>query len=132
VDAVYLPIKVRDVAASADPVTRTLLVKAALPMGTDAVLGATVTVMQKGAAGDSSQPRIKLPTSALRLEGAKTTVWLLDPASMTVKSQPITVSTADGNEVLVDSGLRLGEQVVTTGVHALTSGQKVTLFGAVK
>jgi membrane fusion protein, multidrug efflux system len=49
-----------------------------------------------------------------------------------VKSQPIEVSQADGNEVLVDSGLRVGEQVVITGVHVLTPGQKVTLFGAAK
>ena len=127
-----LQAKVRDVAASADAVTRTLLVKAALPTGADAVLGATVTVTRKGALGASDKPRIKLPTSALRLEGGKTAVWLLDPATLTVKSQPIEVSTADGNEVLVDSGLRVGEQVVTTGVHVLTPGQKVTLFGAAK
>jgi multidrug efflux pump subunit AcrA (membrane-fusion protein) len=51
---------------------------------------------------------------------------------MTVKSQPIQVSTADGNEVVVDSGLQDGDQVVVSGAHVLTAGQKVSVFGASK
>jgi len=46
---------------------------------------------------------------------------------MTVKSQEIQVTTADGNEVVVNSGLQSG-QVVVAGVHVLSPGQKVTLF----
>jgi multidrug efflux pump subunit AcrA (membrane-fusion protein) len=49
-----------------------------------------------------------------------------------VKSQPIQVSTTDGNEAVVDSGLQDGDQVVISGVHVLTAGQKVSVFGAVK
>ena len=125
-----LQAQIRDVAASADAVTRTFLVKAALPTGADAVLGATVTVL-KPVTG-TAVTTIKLPSSALRLEGNATTVWVLDPATMTVKSQAIEVKTADGNDAVVSSGLNAGDQVVMSGVHVLTAGQKVSIFGAGK
>ena len=126
-----LQAQIRDVAASADTVTRTFLVKAALPSGADAVLGATVTVV-KPANSRTAAATLKLPSSALRLEGNTTAVWVLDPTSMTVKSQAIEVKTADGNEAVVASGLNAGDQVVMSGVHVLTAGQKVSIFGAGK
>ena len=126
-----LQAQIRDVAASADAVTRTFLVKAALPSGADAVLGATVTVV-KSATSSAVAATLKLPSSALRLEGNATSVWVLDPTSMTVKSQAIEVKTADGNEAVVTSGLNAGDQVVMSGVHVLTAGQKVSIFGAGK
>lgn len=126
-----LPALIRDVAASADAVTRTFLVKAALPNGADAVLGATVTVVKPATTGTAATT-LKLPSSALRLDGNATSVWVLDPSSMTVKSQAIEVKTADGNDAVVTSGLKAGDQVVMSGVHVLTAGQKVSIFGAGK
>lgn len=38
------------------------------------------------------------------------------------------VATADGNQAVIASGLKGGEQVVVAGVHVLTDGQKVNLF----
>ena len=71
---------------------------------------------------------IKLPTSALRQEGAGTAVWVLDEAAMTVRSQPVQVGTVDGNQVVIVSGLQTGQKVVAAGVHVLTAGQKVTVY----
>jgi multidrug efflux system membrane fusion protein len=124
--------KVRDVSASADAITRTFVVKAALPKEADPVLGSTVTVSLRAANLKGETPRIKLPTHALRTEAGATSVWLLDPATMTVKAQTIQVTTADGNDAVVDSGLQNGDQVVVSGVHVLTAGQKVSIFGAAK
>jgi multidrug efflux pump subunit AcrA (membrane-fusion protein) len=59
-------------------------------------------------------------------------VWVLDPATLTVKPQAIEVNTASGNEAVVTSGLKNGDQVVLSGVHVLTAGQKVSVFGAAK
>jgi len=119
--------KVREVAASSDPVTRTYPVKVAIDASNPPPLGATVyAALAAGAA--ASAPVIKLPTSALRQEGQATTVWVLDKASMTVRSQPIEVAMADGNEVVVASGLQPGMQVVSAGVHVLSPGQKVTIY----
>jgi RND family efflux transporter MFP subunit len=131
-DGKTIEAKVRDVSASADAITRTFVVKAALPKEATPVLGSTVTVSLRAANLKGETPRIKLPTSALRTEAGATSVWVLDPATMTVKSQPIQVTTADGNDAVVDSGLQNGDQVVLSGVHVLTAGQKVSIFGAAK
>jgi multidrug efflux pump subunit AcrA (membrane-fusion protein) len=47
---------------------------------------------------------------------------------MTVRSQPVQLVAADGNEVVVASGLSPGMQVVVAGVHVLTDGQKVSIY----
>lgn len=123
---------VRDVAGSADLATRTFVVKAALQKDAkvpEPVLGATVTVRLKPAS-QTDVSRIKLPTTALRQEAGATSVWVLDSTTMTVSAKSIEVSVADGNDVVVNSGLQQGDQVVISGVHVLTAGQKVSIFGA--
>jgi RND family efflux transporter MFP subunit len=124
-----LPATVREVAASADPVTRTYAVKLALEAKDAPPLGATVSVTA-AALAHSGIPVMKLPTSALVRDGNNSAVWVLDPASMTVKLTPVEVATADGNEVVIAGGLAPGMQVVSTGVHVLQPGQKVTLYQA--
>lgn len=121
--------KVRELAASADPVTRTYAVKLALDASERLPLGATVNVLATGLLGSQSAV-IKLPTSALRQEGQGTVVWLLDVASMTVNTQAVQVGRVDGNEVVISSGLKPGQKVVSAGVHVLSPGQKVTVYGA--
>lgn len=118
--------KVREVAASSDPVTRTYAVKVSVG-GQAPPLGATVSV-SVDAGAVTGTPVIKLPTSALRQEGQATTVWVLDKANMTVRPQAIQVLTADGNEVVVASGLAPGMLVVSAGVHVLSPGQKVSIY----
>ncbi len=119
-----LPATVREVAAAADPATRTYLVKADL--GKAALqLGQTVTVL-------ADLPRlegvVRLPLSAVMQHQEQTAVWVLDPARMTVQVQPVVVAGADGNTVVVASGLSPGQVVVTAGVHVLTPGQPVKYY----
>ena len=118
---------VREVAASADPVTRTFAVKVALGADASPALGSTVSVVPQ-ALSQAGAAAIMVPTNALLQQSGKTLVWLLDPASMTVKAQPVEVLTADGNQVVIASGLTPGMQVVTSGVHVLSAGQPVTLY----
>ena len=118
---------VREVAASADPVTRTFGVKIALQAQDTLALGSTVTVLLPGSARDAA-PVMKLPTSALRQAGKVTAVWVLDKPSMTVRLQPVQIATVDGNDVVLAGGLQPGQQVVVAGVHVLAPGQKVTIF----
>ena len=124
-----LPGKVREVAASSDPVTRTYLVKVAIGTEAPPPLGATVYVVPEiGVA--AAVPLIKLPSSALVQQGKNTAVWVLDKSLMTVKLQAIQIATADGNEVVVAAGLQPGMLVVSAGVHVLSPGQKVTIYQA--
>jgi RND family efflux transporter MFP subunit len=119
--------KVREVAASADPVTRTYSVKVSLEAQAQPPLGATAYVSPK-ALSHAGQQVIKLPTSALRQDGQATAVWVLDRSTMTLRSQPVQIATADGNEAVVAGGLEPGMLVVSAGVHVLAPGQKVRIY----
>lgn len=126
------PAQVREMAASADPVSRTFAIKLSLPaQATDVPLGATAYVQW---AGDEHQAAavptaaIKLPTSALWQQGAGSAVWVFDAASSTVQARAVVVATADGNEAVIADGLKTGEQVVVAGVHVLAPNQKVMLY----
>ncbi|MOA22805.1 multidrug efflux system subunit MdtA [compost metagenome] len=122
--------RVREVAASADPVTRTYLVKAALERAEAKplpALGATVHARPQGM-GATGQQVIKLPTTAVLQENGNSAVWVFDPATHTVRLQKVEVATADGNALVIGSGLAPGMQVVATGGHVLAPGQKVTVY----
>ena len=119
--------RVREVAASADPVTRTYAVKVGLDGATAPPLGATVYVAPQGL-GHAGTQAITLPTTALRQQGQGTAVWVYEPASGTVRSQDVEIASADGNAAVVASGLEPGMQVVATGVHVLSPGQKVLVY----
>lgn len=126
--AVALAGVVREVAASADPLTRTYQVKLALPTDARWPLGATayVSLVSSGAAS-----AMALPTNALmRAPDGGTAVWVFDPASSTVQPRTVLLAGADGDAMLVASGLQPGEEVVSAGVHVLVAGQKVTRFVA--
>ncbi len=118
---------VREVAASADPVTRTFAVKLALPAHLTPALGSTATVEMSPRQAQMQQV-LRLPTQAVRQEGAASAVWVLDPASMTIKSQQVQLGPVMDNEVVVTGGLQPGQQVVATGVHVLSPGQKVSIY----
>ncbi len=119
--------KIRELAASADPLTRTFQAKMSIDAAANLPLGATVYVFpSNGAAGITA---IKLPTSALmqNAQGAST-VWRLDPATMTVNASIVQVATADGNEAVIASGVKPGDKIVSAGVHVLSPGLKVSIF----
>lgn len=123
-----LPATIREISAAADAATRTFLVKADLGSAAaadDVRLGQTATVVVE-------LPQVngvtKLPLSALREEAGKSSVWLVDRSSMTVKPQVVQVAGADGNDAVVTAGLAPGQVVVTAGVHVLNPGQKVKFY----
>ena len=117
---------VREVAAAADPGTRTYAVKVALA-GAAPPLGATAYVTPRDG-GAPDQPAIKLPTSALWQQGQGSAVWVFDEASGTVRAQAVQVAGADGNEAVISAGVAPGMRVVASGVHVLTPGQQVTVY----
>lgn len=117
-----LPATVREIAAAADPVTRTFLVKADVGQA-DLALGQTATVLVDASGGGART--LRLPISALLGSGASSFVWVLDPSAMTVSKQPVSVAGVSGDGVLIGSGLQRGQEIVTAGVHVLQPGQKV-------
>ena len=119
--------RIREIAASSDPVTRTYTVKVAIGADVALPLGSTVYV-RPDTTGLTAPSVIKLPTTALWRDGQFTAVWLVDKVSMTVKSQRVEIATADGNDAVVAAGLQPGMVVVTAGVHVLAPGQKVSIY----
>ncbi|AMR78129.1 efflux RND transporter periplasmic adaptor subunit [Cupriavidus nantongensis] len=118
-----LPGRVREIAASADPVTRTYATRVSVPNPpADLKLGMTavVTFVRNGAA-----PALRVPLTALLQEQGRDQVWVYDAASGTVKPVAVTLGEAFGNEIEVRQGLAPGQTIVTAGVHLLRPGQKV-------
>jgi RND family efflux transporter MFP subunit len=136
-DARTWPATVREIAAAADPVTRTFLVKADLGRA-PVRLGQTATVTVTGpqatgpaaaAAAARNAAAVTLPLAAVFEQRGASTVWVLDRTQMVVQPRAVTVAGADGsNRVVVATGLQPGETVVTAGVHTLSAGQKVSLY----
>lgn len=120
---------VREVAASADPVTRTYAVRVMLPSQAKVALGSTAFV-QLAAGGGEAQPGVALPTSALMRTPEGTSVWVFQPDTGTVEPRLVKVVGLLDNQVMVQQGLKPGEEVVVAGVHVLTPGQKVQRFVA--
>jgi membrane fusion protein, multidrug efflux system len=119
--------KIRELAASADPLTRTFQAKLGLSASQNLPLGSTVYIMPMSP--DAAMQVIKLPTSSLMqsAQGASQ-VWVLDKATMKVNATNVQVATADGNEAVIASGLKFGDVVVSSGVHVLSPGLKVSIF----
>jgi multidrug efflux system membrane fusion protein len=121
----WLPATVREVAAAADALTRTFLVKADVGQGAYE-LGQTATVALstpvRFAAG------LRMPLQALVELDGRSAVWVLDGSSMTVKPQPVITADVSGNVIVVAQGLKPGQEIVTAGVHVLKPGQKVKRY----
>jgi RND family efflux transporter MFP subunit len=121
--------RVREVSPRADPITGTFKVRIGLiepPAGLR--LGSTVT----GTMRMETAAAIEIPGSALVRAGAQSAVWIVDPKTQTVSQRPIRVAGHDAERVVVAEGLEAGDVIVTAGVQALHSGQKVRLLGAAK
>ncbi len=118
------PATVREVAAAADAVTRTFLIKADLGAAAPR-LGQTATVLVDRPAGDA---RVRLPLAAVFESKGQSAVWLLDRATMTVRARTVAVAGAEGNQVLLADDQLAGQTVVTAGAHTLTPGQRVRLY----
>jgi len=117
--------KIREISPVADPATRTYTAKVTIPDSlAEARLGMTAVVQF---ASRTATPQIKVPLTALFHEKATTSVWLVENG--VVRLVPVTVVGAAGNELVLGSGVKPGQTVVTAGVNLLKPGQKVKILG---
>ena len=121
---VAIPATIREVAAAADPASRTFQVKADVPAGA-AELGQTATVHVELAPADG---KLRLPLQAVTGDGNQSHVWILDKATMKVREQPVLVLRPEGDNLVIAAGLKAGDTVVTAGAHALSPDQQVSLY----
>jgi multidrug efflux system membrane fusion protein len=115
--------RIREIAPTADPATRTFTAKITVLQANGAVrLGMTANVaLADGAAAQV----ITLPLTALTQVDGKPAVWVFDPATSKVNLRPVVVDAYREDGVVVSDGLRPGEIVVTVGVHKLLPDETV-------
>ena len=113
----------RELAPNADEVTRTYSARITV---TDAdaalLLGMTASVFAPDVDGTQA---IRLPLTAIWQKDDQPRVWVVDPKTAKVHTQPVTLAGAHDDHVLIASGLSGGETVVTAGVTQLFEGQQV-------
>ena len=119
--------KVREVAASAEPLTRTYEVKLSLQSEKQPPLGATVSVHIR-AIRMTSLDTVSVPATALVQKNGESSVWVFDENSSTVRSVPVQVMQLTEDQALIQKGLSAGQWVVSAGPHVLTEGQRVTRY----
>src|SRR6058998_2808726 len=119
--------KLREIAPSADPATRTYLAKFSLPEADDKVsLGMTATLTL----ADAATERVaKLPLSALFSQGSDPSLYTVDDAGA-VKLQPVVVKSYESNAVVIAGGVIEGAKVVALGVQKIDPAQKVRVVSA--
>src|ERR1700751_6148929 len=126
-DKLYVA-KLRELAPSADPATRTYLAKFSMPDAGDEVqLGMTAMLVLSVPA---SERVARLPLSALFDQGAGPSVYPADAASGAVTLKPVSVKAYESNDVLISGGVEEGAKVVTLGVQKLNPAEKVRVVSS--
>ena len=72
---------------------------------------------------------VVVPVTAVRLGSSGDFVFVLNAAARTVSIRPVTRGQAAGEKIVIASGLKVGEQVITEGADRLKEGARVTLAG---
>ena len=72
---------------------------------------------------------IVVPVTAVRLGGNGDFVFVLNAEARTVSIRPVVRGQATGEKVVIASGLKAGEQVITEGADRLKDGSRVSLPG---
>ena len=121
-----LPGEIREISPAADAQTRTYATRVKLvgdaARAVELGQSARVYVQETGTAA-----ALSLPLSAIQ-RGARgvTAVWVVDPASGKVKSQPVELGRYGETDVPVLKGLKPDDWVVGAGGHLLREDQPVT------
>ncbi|KZE29713.1 RND family efflux transporter MFP subunit [Crenobacter luteus] len=119
------PGTLRELAADADPATRTYAARIRVAAPADALkLGMTATVALPG----SANVGVRLPLTALLDEKGRHYVWLIDKKTLKVGRTEVKVAALDDKSVTLAAGVPAGSLVATAGVHLLRDGQRVSLL----
>jgi RND family efflux transporter MFP subunit len=117
------PARVREIAPSVDPATRTFAVRVSMLETDPSVqwgMTANVGLVAPGAANEAL-----LPLTSIYQQDGKPAVWRYDPVTHQVTLVPIAIGQYREDGVLVTSGVAEGDWIVAAGVHKLQPGQVV-------
>jgi len=120
--------KLRELAPSADPTTRTYLAKFSMPDAGDEIqLGMTATLILS----DSANERVaRLPLSALFNQGQGPSLYVVDARTGAIALKQVAVKGYESGDVLISGGVDEGAEVVALGVQKLDPAQKVRVVSS--
>jgi RND family efflux transporter MFP subunit len=128
---VRFPVRIAEIARTADPATQTFRVRAAMQAPTDFTLlpGMTGTVTMTYHRASVLDNRIHVPVTAVLQEssGAQV-VWIVEEGKQ-VRRRAVKIGPPSGSQIEIVDGLQPGEQVVIAGVRFLRDGMKVRDLG---
>ena len=123
-DSVSARATVREIAPQSDPTTRTRRVRFTLEDPSEAFrLGTTIRL----AAAKQEEDHIEIPPGAILSLNGHDSVWTVGSDNKTML-RAVIVAECNADRAVVTSGLKLGDRVVTAGVHSLSEGQSVKLL----
>ncbi|MBM7335260.1 efflux RND transporter periplasmic adaptor subunit [Alcanivorax marinus] len=117
------PGHIRELAPAADPASRTFEARVAFdndPVGAE--LGQSARVLVHGANGEDT---LSLPLAAVTADDGQPYVWVVDPASRTLRKTPVKTGAYHAERIPVLDGLAADAWVVAAGTQVLREGQKV-------
>ena len=119
--------KLREIAPSADPATRTYLAKFSLPdAGENVSLGMTATLTL----ADAQTERVaRLPLSSLYSQGGNPSLYVVDDKGE-LALKPVAVKSYESNNVVIAGGVDEGARIVVLGVQKLDPTQKVRVVSS--
>jgi RND family efflux transporter MFP subunit len=125
------PVRVKEIAQRADPVTQTFGVRVAMqvPPGINLLPGMSSTVSLTYRRASILGGRVLVPVSAVfKSPSGEQVVWILG-ADQTVTRKPVTLGEPTGSQIEITSGLAAGDRIAVAGVAFLRDGMKVRDLG---
>ncbi len=121
-----IPAKATEIAAEADPITRTYSVIFQVRQPEQGLILAGMTGEIHIETGDAETAGFSVPVAAVFTdENGDSCVWVLDKSTMTVRKAKVRVGEMVGESVLLLDGVKEGDTIVTAGASYLVEGQKV-------
>jgi len=125
------PVRVKEMAQAADPVTQTFQVRVTMksPPDLNVLPGMTATVTLTTHRRGSRDNRILVPISAVFKDDTGVQVaWVVGP-DQTVSRRPVKLGEAAGGQIAVTEGLQPGDRIAVAGVTFLREKMKVKDLG---
>jgi membrane fusion protein, multidrug efflux system len=128
---VEFPVRLKEIAQVADPMTQTFLVRVAMksPPGMNVLPGMTATVSLTYRRARILDERILVPISAVFKDATGEQVaWVVGP-DYTVSRRPLKLGEATGGQIEIAEGLQPGDRIAVAGVTFLREGMRVRVLG---
>ena len=125
------PVRIKEIAQAADPVTQTFQVRVAMksPPGMNLLPGMTATVSLSYRRARILEDRILVPISAVFKDATGEQVaWVVGPEQI-VSRRPVKIGEATGGQIEIAEGLQPGDRIAVAGVTFLREGMKVRDLG---